>query len=492
MKSSGNPFTNSASVVTLKKLCSQLDSLTEEQKLVLFEAEQSIMNATSFYAFINADAGTGKTYTLNTLIARLTYVHKVQVISAAFTGIASTLILNGRTFHSQFKATLKPESGGGFNIRKKSKLAENIKKTKVIVIDEAPQINVLYYVDLDEFLRDLMEVDEPFGGIRVILAGDFKQTLPIVRKANQVSQVRACIKSSDHIWNLFKHNQYSLTKNMRVEVGESEQEIEKMKEFMVFLRRLGTGVLPPNEEGNITLPDKMVESDFESEEEMQDMAIEYLFGNINDHVNDTQYMMNNVILCPLNKSVREINDKIIEKMHTTEFVSYAADTPSQENPEIPVEFLNTMDVPGLPLYELRLKVGMPIMVIRNINKKRHICNGTRLIVERVTSNLLYARNPARNNEQVILPRIELESDIDKVGMLWKRRQFPVYPAFAFSLNKSQGQTISGKLAIYLWSQCFSHGQLYVATTRASHPDNLKYFIKSKEEGVRNVVITQII
>ena len=48
-----------------------------------------------------------------------------------------------------------------------------------------------------------MEVDEPFGGIRVILAGDFKQTLPIVRKANQLSQVRACIKSSDHIWNLF-------------------------------------------------------------------------------------------------------------------------------------------------------------------------------------------------------------------------------------------------------------------------------------------------
>ena len=59
----------------------------------------------------------------------------------------------------------------------------------------------------------------------------------------------------------------------------------------------------------------------------------------------------------------------------------------------------------------------------------------------MTGNLLYARNPARNNEQVILPRIELESDIDKVGMLWKRRQFPVYPAFAFSLNKSQGQQL---------------------------------------------------
>ena len=86
----------------------------------------------------------------------------------------------------------------------------------------------------------------------------------------------------------------------------------------------------------------------------------------------------------------------------------------------------------MPLFELRLKQHMPIMVIRNINKKRNICNGTRLIVEKVSGNLLYAVDPARNNERVILPRIELESDVDKVGMLWKRQQFPAYPSFAFS------------------------------------------------------------
>ena len=94
----------------------------------------------------------------------------------------------------------------------------------------------------------------------------------------------------------------------------------------------------------------MVEPDFESEEEMQDMAIGCVCGNINDQVNDTQYMMNNVILFQLNKSVREINDKIVGKLHTKEFASYAADTASQETPDIPVEFFNTMDVPGLPLY----------------------------------------------------------------------------------------------------------------------------------------------
>ena len=179
-------------------------------------------------------------------------------------------------------------------------------------------------------------------------------------------------------------------------------------------------------------------------------------------------------------------------LNEEEFISYASDTPSEENTEVPIEFLNTLDVPSLPLYELRLKVVMPIMVIRNINKKRNICNGTRLIVEKITRCLLYAFNPARNNERVVLPRIELESDLDKVGFLWRRRQFPVYPAFAFTLNKAQGQTISGRVGIFLWHQCFSHGQLYVATSRITHPDHVKYFIKSREDGARNVVITQII
>ena len=179
-------------------------------------------------------------------------------------------------------------------------------------------------------------------------------------------------------------------------------------------------------------------------------------------------------------------------LNEEEFITYASDTPSEENPEVPIEFLNTLEVPGLPLYELRLKVWMPIMVIRNINKKRNICNGTRLIVEKITGCLLYAFNPARDNKRVVLPRIELESDLEKVGFLQRRRQFPVYPAFAFTLNKAQGQAISGRVSIFLWHQCFPHGQLYVATSRITHPDHVKFFFKSREDKARNVVITQII
>ena len=133
----------------------------------------------------------------------------------------------------------------------------------------------MYYVDLQEFLRNTIEADIPFGEICVLLAGNFKQTLHIVRRANQLIQVNSCIRSSDYIWNLFKDNQYSRTKNMRVEIKESEEAIEKMKYFM-FLRCIGTCFLLPNAESNITLSEEMVESEFEAETKIQDMVTDYI------------------------------------------------------------------------------------------------------------------------------------------------------------------------------------------------------------------------
>ena len=65
-------------------------------------------------------------------------------------------------------------------------------------------------------------------------------------------------------------------------------------------------------------------------------------------------------------------------------------------------------------------------------------------------------------------------------------------AFALSLNKFQGQTILRKVGVFLYSQRFAHGQLYVATSCAIHPEYVKYFLKDRNIGARNVVVTQII
>ena len=174
------------------------------------------------------------------------------------------------------------------------------------MIDEATQLHKHFLEDLDDKLRDLKGTNLPFGGVSVILAGDFKQTLPIITRSHQLAQVRVCIKNS-HLWNLFKsaENQFSFTINMRLEQVTDIEEHQQLQEFQKFLLNIGKGDLPANIDGNVNIPDELVASGFETEEAMQDAAIEQVYGDINEHLNNSEYMMSNVIICPHNRNVKK-------------------------------------------------------------------------------------------------------------------------------------------------------------------------------------------
>jgi hypothetical protein len=155
---------------------------------------------------------------------------------------------------------------------------------------------------------------------------------------------------------------------------------------------------------------------------------------------------------------------------------------------IPLEFLNNLTLPGMPPHILKLKQGMPVILLRNLSPK--LSNGTRLIVDNVVNNrLLYARI-ASTNEIVYIPRIRLQVTKDgSFSFNWSRTQFPISPAFAITINKSQGQTID-RAGIFLPKPVFTHGQLYVAASRVRHPANIRFPIPSRDDGkfvTRNVV-----
>ena len=224
----------------------------------------------------------------------------------------------------------------------------------IIIIDEVPQLHAWYIEGLNMILKDISGSDRPFGGNAIILSGDFKQTLPVIRGAHQLSQLEVCIKSSD-IWNLFKNHQYFFNQNLRLVQLQNTDEHADVNLYQKLLDDIGKGLLPYNEEGYISLPEELVTSGFEDEEDLQNAVIDYVYGNINEHIDSTEYLMQNAIICPHNEDVNKINEKIVKEMNRTEWIAYSADTPCEENKEVAVEFLNTLNMSGFPMHELRLK-----------------------------------------------------------------------------------------------------------------------------------------
>ena len=136
--------------------------------------------------FIDGAAGTGKTHLYNYLF-NLLKSHNIGVIACAFTGIAATLLPEGRTLHSVFKLPfiIKNYSMSSITSTSHSEQYQIIRDLKVIIIDEASMISNDLFNCLDHSLQDICNDKDKlaFGGKFVIFGGDFRQILPVVPRA---------------------------------------------------------------------------------------------------------------------------------------------------------------------------------------------------------------------------------------------------------------------------------------------------------------------
>ena len=119
------------------------------------------------------------------------------------------------------------------------------------------------------------------------------------------------------------------------------------------------------------------------------------------------------------------------------------------------------------------------MILRNISPKEGLCNGTKVTYIRCFNNKLLVCKLAGSDKEVLIPRIKFLSDPLMYTFNWSRRQFPVRLAFATTINKSQGQTLL-RVGVWLRSHPFSHGQLYVASSRTGNPEALTFAVCPQE------------
>ncbi|RYE13994.1 MAG: hypothetical protein EOP45_20325, partial [Sphingobacteriaceae bacterium] len=331
----------------------------------------------------------------------------------------------------------------------------------MFLLDEATSMNKLSLEAIDRKMQEIRGNTNIMGNAVVLLSGDFRQTLPVVARGTPADELDACLKSSN-LWQ--KVTKFNLKTNMRVlSIANAETNL-----FSEQLLELGNGnfAIDP-QSGEIEFPENFCQLQSSINE-----LVSKVYPNIETNYIQENWLYERAILAPTNEEVDKLNHQILFKIPGNMIEYNSIDTMTKEDEAVnyPTEFLNSLQPTGMPPHILKLKVGAILMILRNLNPPK-LCNETRVIVKKLTKNLIEATilTGKYKGEEVLIPRIPIIST--DMPFEFKRMQFPVKLAFAMTINKAQGQTLK-VVGLNLTKSCFSHGQLYVGCSRVGTPKAL--------------------
>ena len=362
--------------------------------------------------FITGHAGTGKSYILDKL---KTLVPKLTVTST--TGIAAVNV-NGQTIHSWAGVGIcnKPISSVVESILGNYALYAQIKNCEILALDEVSMLNLQTFEYINEVLKQVREIDEPFGGIQLIFIGDFFQLPPVERRIEQ--EKKYCFESD--LWKELDFQPVVLTKNYR----------QNEKKLINALAHIRTNSMTPKD---IEL---LKTREVTNGEDLSDML----------HIYST------------NEEVRRYNQQRFNLLNTRQYEFESIDT-LYKNTNV-LDYCRAEE-------KITLKVGARVMLLVNLDFEKGLINGSCGTVLEISNDDIYIRFDNGINEYIQRFEFEFYKNDKRIAT---RKQFPLCLAYAITTHKSQGMTLD-KLFVD-FSRFFENGQTYVALSRIKTLDGL--------------------
>ncbi|XP_005110755.1 ATP-dependent DNA helicase pif1-like [Aplysia californica] len=324
---------------------------------------------------LEARGGTGKTHTINLILAAVRSFKKIA-LATALSGIAATLLSHGRTLHSRCKIPVRVNEQSMCSVSPQEASGTLLRQTERLIIDEVSMGHKHIFEAIDRTLQDMCENTSLFDGLNVLMPGDWRQVLPVVRHGSRSQIVNARLKSS-YLW---EHvNVLRLTRSMRVSLTGATAD------FSNYLLNIGDGkhnICKQIGEFAIKVPDDMT---VKSERKL----IDFVFGNLQSNTNP-DWLASRCIICPTNTEVDRINNLIMQSFPGEEKVYKSCDSVKENEHQHPIKFINSLCLSGTPTHKLTLRKDSIVMLLRNLDPINGHCIGTRFVVQHLHQHVIDA------------------------------------------------------------------------------------------------------
>lgn len=370
--------------------------------------------------FLTGSAGTGKTFVINKYIEYLKE-RGIKPAIVAPTGIAASHI-GGKTVHSFFSIGIKEYIDDGYInwLTRQRFLSGRLRDLKVLIIDEISMVSPELFSSMDRILRVFKKTDEPFGGVQVILSGDFFQLPPISKERKEIK----------FVW------QTELWQIMDLRVCYLEEKFRQDDEVLI-------NILEEIRSGEV------------SEDSMNVFRSRYKKKLSNDF-NPTKLYTHNV-------DVDKINKTELDNLPGKSLTFRALSKGDKKNVE-------KIFKSSLVAEEVRLKEEAMVIFIKNNYEKGYI-NGT---LGKVVSFTEVGNHPIVeifSGRKIIVEKDEWMVEDDRGNIKARVKQTPLRLAWALTIHKSQGMTLDA--AEIDLSKTFEIGQGYVALSRIKSIQGLR-------------------